>query len=114
MKISFYLTHDCIYIIQNFFVRKTQNAEAHSLQFGLPHGIIFLLLPFRMITAIDLYHQAASLRNEIYNVVTNDMLPEKTHSEIILAKTLPEEALCHRHVFSILQSKCFQYLVSIR
>ena len=48
--------------------------KAHFIKILLSNSIIFLLLPFSMIAAIDFYNKALLSGNKIYYVITYHVL----------------------------------------
>ena len=63
-----------VYIIENLFIGESENMKAHFIKILLSNSIIFLLLPFSMIAAIDFYNKALLSGNKIYYVITYHVL----------------------------------------
>ena len=76
----FYLFYYCFYIVENFFIRETENMKSHVVKGSFPDSIIFLLLTFSMIATVHFDYQALFTRHKINNIITNNMLPEKLHT----------------------------------
>ena len=76
-EIVFNLLDNVIYIVKDLLVCESQYIVAHLLEEFGPRCIIFFLLPFGMIGAINFNDQAFTARKEIDNIIANDVLTKE-------------------------------------
>lgn len=56
--------------------------KTHTEKILLSDGIVFLLLSFSVITAINFYYKALFTRNEINDIVADDVLSEELYAQL--------------------------------
>ena len=75
--------------------------ESHPFQKTFSYCIVFLLLPFCMISAINFYDKTFSLRDKINNIISNDILTVKTCSDIQRMQMFPQYRFCECGIFPV-------------
>ena len=67
--------------------------------------VVFCLLTLCMICTIYFYYQHSVKAYEINNIIINDVLPSKVHSQPLLPQELPQIELCWSLLLPVLSGK---------
>ena len=68
---------------------------SHSLQVVFSGSIILLLLWLGMVSAVHFYDKAVVPGNEVYDVISYDVLSEEINSQGVASQMFPEKLRCH-------------------
>ena len=88
--------------------------KAHTFQMLFSNCIIFLLLTLCMIASIHFDDKAFTLRDEINDVITYNILPVESSSNVQCMQFFPQNGFRKGHITTILSCKILQERISVR
>ena len=101
----FYSLFDLFRSQQYLLVTESDYIKTHFIQSLRPDQIVLMLLPFGMIASIYLYNEIVIGQQEIYDIISDDMLPKYLSSDSLTFKPFPKLFFCQRRILAILSGK---------
>lgn len=88
---------------------------AHSPESRLPQLILCLLPGLGMIASVHFYYQSSVARNEIYDIISYDMLAKEIlPARFLIPKVFPKPLLSLRCILSVFPRIRSQYNIPVR
>ncbi len=83
--------YNVFYVIEYLFVGEPHYVVTYSFQSCFPNLVFFLLFWLSMISPVNFYDQTSVARNEIYDIISYDMLAKEIlPARFLIPKVFPK------------------------